>query len=131
LASNDAFTRPPFRHPRNCGRGFVVEQRVAARNDKPDHGLTAMYEIIDSLEPCKQGIFPYPLMDDSSSPEAGGVSAAFAGGSELWRQNLCAELTTLNHYGLGGVGCALVDELFALAVRSRRAVRTIRGSVAD
>ena len=89
-----------------------------------------MYEITDSLEPCKKGIFPYPLVDNSSL-EADGVSAAFAGGSELWRQNLCAELTTLNHYGLGGVGCALVDELFALAVRSRRAVRTIRGSVAD
>ena len=104
---------------------------MAARNDKLIDGLTAMSEIIDSLEPCKKGIFPYPLTDDNSSLEAGGVSAAFAGGSELWRQNLCAKLTTLNHYGLGGVGCALVDELFALAVRSRRAVRTIRGSVAD
>ena len=39
---------------------------------------------------------------------------------------LRAELTTLNHYGLGDVGCALVDGLFALAVRSRRALRPHR-----
>ena len=44
---------------------------------------------------------------------------------------LRAELTTLNHYGLGDVGCALVDGLFALAVRSRRVASAIRGSVAD
>jgi hypothetical protein len=70
-------------------------------------------------------------MRDNSCPEAGVVSAALAGGSELLRQDLCAELTTLNHYGLGGVVCALVDGLFALAVRSKRVVSAIRGSVAD
>jgi hypothetical protein len=85
--------------------------------------LTPMCEIIDFREPCKKGVCPRPLMGDSLCPEAGVVFPALAGGSELLRQNLCAELTTLNHYGLGGVGCALVDGLFALAVRSRRAVR--------
>ena len=90
-----------------------------------------MCEIIDFLEPCKKGGYPHLLMKDNSRPEAGVVSAAFAGGSELLRQDLCAELTTLNYYGLGDVGCALADGLFALAVRSRRAVRAIRGSVAD
>jgi hypothetical protein len=87
--------------------------------------LTTMCEIIDFLEPCKKGVCPHSLIDYNSCQEAGDVSPAFASGSELLRQNLCAELTTLNHYGLGGVGCALVDELFALAVRSRRAVRDI------
>jgi hypothetical protein len=70
-------------------------------------------------------------MNDNSRPEAGVVFAALAGGPELLRHDLCAELTTLNHYGLGGVGCALAGGLFALAVRSRRAARAIRGSVAD
>jgi hypothetical protein len=91
--------------------------------------LTTMSEIIDFLEPCKKGVWPHPLMDDSSRPEAGVVSPALAGGSELLRQNLCAELTTLNHYGLGGAGCALADGLFELAVRSRRAARAIGGSL--
>jgi hypothetical protein len=81
-----------------------------------------MYEIIDFLEPCKKGAWPHPLTYDNSCREAAVVSSALAGGSELLRQNLCAELTTLNHYGLGGAGCALVDGLFALAVRSRRAL---------
>jgi hypothetical protein len=93
--------------------------------------LTPMCEIIDFLEPCKKGAGPHPLTNDNSRPEAGVVSVALAGGSELLRHDLCAELTTLNHYGLGGVGCALVDGLFALAVRSSRAWRAIRGSAAD
>lgn len=92
--------------------------------------LTTMCEIIDFLEPCKKGVWPHSLTDDKSRPGACEVSPAFAGGSELFRQNLYAELTTLNHYGLGGVGCALVDGLFALAVRSGRAVRHVGGSVA-
>jgi hypothetical protein len=93
--------------------------------------LATMCEIIDFLAPRKKGLYPHLLMRDNSCPEAGVVSAALAGGSELLRQDLCAELTTLNQYGLGGVGCALVDGLFALAVRSKRAVSAIRGSVAD
>ena len=92
--------------------------------------MTTMCEIIDFLEPCKKGVWPHSLMDDNSRPEACGVSPAFAGGSELLRQNLFAELTTLNHYGLGGVSCALVDGLLALAVRSGRAVGDIGGSIA-
>jgi hypothetical protein len=36
-------------------------------------------------------------------------------------QDLCAQLVTLDHYGLGGVGCALVDGLLALVVRSKHA----------
>jgi len=93
--------------------------------------LATMCEIIDFLEPRKKGVYPHLLMKDNSCPEVGVVSAALAGGSELLRQDLCAELTTLNHYGLGGVSCALVDGLFALAVRSKRVVSAIRGSVAD
>ena len=92
--------------------------------------LTAMYEIIDFLEPCKKGVCPHFLTNDNSRPEADVVFGALAGGPELLRQDLCAELTTLNHYGLGGVGCALVDGLFALAVRSSRAVRAIHNSAA-
>jgi hypothetical protein len=90
-----------------------------------------MREIIDFLEPCKKGVWPRSLTDDNSRPDACGLSPAFTGGSELLRQDLCAELTTLNHYGLGGVGCALADGLFALAVRSKRLMSAIRGSVAD
>jgi hypothetical protein len=93
--------------------------------------LTPMCEIIDFLEPCKRGAWPHRLTNDSSRREAAVVFAALAGGSELSRQDLRAELTTLNHYGLGDVGCALVDGLFALAVRSRRVVSAIRGSVGD
>ena len=78
--------------------------------------LATMCEIIDFLEPCRKGGHPHLLMKDNSSPGAGVVAAALAGGSELLRQDLCAELTTLNHYGLGGLGCALVDGLFALTV---------------
>jgi hypothetical protein len=70
-----------------------------------------MSEIIDFLEPGENGVRCPPLMDDNSSPEAGVVSRALAGYSELLRQDLCAELTTLNHYGLGAVGCALVEAL--------------------
>ena len=58
----------------------------------------------------------------NSCREAAVVFPAVAGGSELSRQDLRAELTTLNHYGLGDVGGALVDGLFALAVRSRHAI---------
>jgi hypothetical protein len=90
-----------------------------------------MCEIIYFLEPCKKGVSLHPLMDDNLSPEADLFPRALGGGSELLRQNLCAQLTTLNHYGLGGVGCALVDGLFALAVQSRRTARAIGGSVAD
>jgi hypothetical protein len=79
--------------------------------------LTTMCEIIDFLEPCKKGVWPHSLTDDKSRPGACEVSPAFAGGSELFRH-------------LGGVGCALVDGLFALAVRSGRAVRHVGGSVA-
>jgi hypothetical protein len=93
--------------------------------------MATMYEIIDFLEPGKKGVCAHLLMNDNSRPEDGVVSLALAGGSELLRHDLCAELTTLNHYGLGGVGCALVDGLFALAVRSSRAGRAIRGSAAD
>jgi hypothetical protein len=85
-----------------------------------------MCEIIDFPEPCKKGAWVLPLTNDNSCREAAVVFPAFAGGSELSRQDLRAELTTLNHYGLGGVGCALVDGLFALAVRSRRALRPHR-----
>ena len=71
-----------------------------------------------------------PLVDKRQfAPRGRCLFAALAGGSELSR--LRAELTTLNHYGLGDVGCALVDGLFALAVRSRRVVSAIRGSVED
>jgi hypothetical protein len=77
-------------------------------------------EIIDFLEPGERGGRCPAVMDDNLSREAGVVPAAFADYPELLRQELCAELTTLNHYGLGDVGCALVDGLFALAVRSRR-----------
>jgi hypothetical protein len=93
--------------------------------------LTTMSEIIDFLEPCKKGVWPHLLMDDSSRPEAGVVSPALAGGSELLCQNLCAELTTLNHYGLGGAGCALAEGLFergsikARGARHRRFARTL------
>jgi hypothetical protein len=90
-----------------------------------------MCEIIDFLDPGKKGACPHLLRNDNPCPAADVVSAVLAAGSELLRQDLCAELTTLNHYGLGGVGCALVDGLFALAARSRRAVRAVRGSVAD
>jgi hypothetical protein len=93
--------------------------------------LTPMCEIIDFLEACKKGAWPHPLTNDNSCREAAVVFPALAGGSELSRQDLRAELTTLNHYGLGDVGCALVDGLFALAVRSRRVVSAIRGSVGD
>ena len=91
--------------------------------------LTTMCEIIDFLEPRKKGVSLHPLMVDNLSPEADLFPLALGGGSELLRQNLCAQLTTLNHYGLGGVGCALVDGLFALAVRSSRAARAIGGSL--
>ena len=94
-----------------------------------------MCEIIDFLEPCKKGAWPHPLTNYNSCynscREAAAVFPAVAGGSELSRQDLRAELTTLNHYGLGDVGGALVDGLFALAVRSRRVVSAIRGSVGD
>jgi hypothetical protein len=92
--------------------------------------LTPMCEIIDLFEPCKKGAGPHLMTNDNSCREAA-VFPALAGGSELSRQDLCAELTTLNQFGLGDVGCALVDGLFALAVRSRRVASAIRGSVAD
>jgi hypothetical protein len=90
-----------------------------------------MCEIIDFLEPDRKGARCPPLIDDNSSPEAGVVPRALASYSELLRQDLCAGLMTLNHYGLGAVGCALVDALFACVVRSRRAARAIGRSVAD
>jgi hypothetical protein len=93
--------------------------------------MATMCEIIDFVERYKKGAYPHLLMNDNWCPEAGAVSAALAADSKLLRQDLCAEFTTLNHYGLGGVGCPLVDRLFALAVRSRRAARAIHGSVAD
>jgi hypothetical protein len=64
-------------------------------------------------------------------PRADVVAPALASYLELSRQDLCAELTTLNHYGLDGVGCALVDGLFALVAQSRRTARANGGSVAD
>jgi hypothetical protein len=73
------------------------------------------------------GIPSHPLKDDNLPPEAGVVPPHLAGYSELARQDLCAELTTLNHYGLGGVSCALVDGLFAIAVQSKRTARAIGG----
>ena len=82
-----------------------------------------MCEIIDFLGPGEKGL------DDNLSPEAAVVPWALAGYSELMRQDLCAELTTLNLYGLSGVGCALVDGLSALVVRSKHAIRVIGGSV--
>ena len=110
-------------------------RRAAARNDTPNDGADTMCEIIDFLEPCKKGAWPHPLTNYNSCynscREAAVVFPAVAGGSELSRQDLRAELTTLNHYGLGDVGGALVDGLFALAVRSRRVVSAIRGSVGD
>jgi hypothetical protein len=90
-----------------------------------------MYEIIDFLGPGEQGVSHCPLMDDHLGLEGGAVSQALACYAELSRQNLCAELTTLNHYGLGGFGCALVDGIFALAVESGRAIRAIGGPIAD
>jgi hypothetical protein len=90
-----------------------------------------MCEIIDFLEPGEKGVRSHPLMDDNLCPEAGVVPPALAGYSRLLRQDLCAQLTTVNHYGLGGVGCALVDGLLALAVESKRAARAIGGSVAN
>jgi hypothetical protein len=69
-------------------------------------------------------------MECDLRPEAERIPAALAGYSALLRQDLCAELTTLNNYGLSGFGCALVDGLFALAVQSRRAARAIGGSIA-
>jgi hypothetical protein len=71
--------------------------------------MATMCEIIDFVEPYKKGAYLHLLMNDNSCTEAGSVSAALPAGSELLRQDLCAELTTLNHYGLVGVGCALVD----------------------
>jgi hypothetical protein len=108
-----------------------LPRSVCARMTHLNLALATMCEIIDFLAPRKKGLYPHLLLRDNSCPEAGVVSAALAGGSELLRQDLCAELTTLNHYGLDGVGCALVDWLFALAVRSKRVVSAIRGSVAD
>jgi hypothetical protein len=88
-------------------------------------------ERVDFLEPGERGGRCPALMDDNLSREAGAVPPAFADYSELSRQELRAELTTLDRYGLGDVGCALVDGLFALAVRSRRAARPIGGLVTD
>jgi hypothetical protein len=45
-------------------------------------------------------------------------------------QDLCAQLVTLDHYGLGDVGCALVDGLLALAVRSKHATPAAGRAVA-
>ena len=98
---------------------------AAARNNEANHSDDAMCEIIDFLDPSNKRVWPHLLMANNSRPEAGVISPAFAEGSELLRQNLCAELTTLNHYGLGGISCALVDGLSALAVRSRRAVQPL------
>jgi hypothetical protein len=86
-------------------------------------------EIIDFLEPGERGGRCPALMDDNLSREAGVVPRAFADYPELLRQELCAELTTLNHYGLGDVGCALVDG----SSRSRfdQGARPIGGLVTD
>jgi hypothetical protein len=56
--------------------------------------LTPMCEIIDFLEPCKNGARPRP--NDNSCREAAIVFPALAGGSELSRQDLRAELTQGN-----------------------------------
>jgi hypothetical protein len=62
-----------------------------------------------------QMICGVPSRRDANCPEAGVVPPRLAGYSELARQDLRAELTTLDCYGPGGLGCALVDGLCALA----------------
>jgi hypothetical protein len=91
-------------------------------------GQQIMCENMDLVE-RRQGIRSHPLVDDHLWLEAGVASSACARCTELVRQDLCAQLTTLNLYGLGGVGCALVDGLLALAVRSKHAMRATGRSV--
>jgi hypothetical protein len=79
-----------------------------------------MCEMTDFVERRENGDRFHPLMDPLWQ-EAGVASPA---------QDLCAQLTTLNHYGLGGVGCALVDGLLALAVRSKHGTHAAGRSVA-
>jgi hypothetical protein len=89
-----------------------------------------MCETIGFLEPGDGSVRFHRLMDANLCRQTDVVPPLFPGYLELLRQDLCAELTTLNHYGLGGLGSALVDGLFALAVQSRRVARAIGGSVA-
>jgi hypothetical protein len=66
---------------------------------------------MDFVERHENGARSHPFMDHLWQ-EAGVAYPA---------QDLSAQLTTLDHYGLGDVGCALVDGLVALAVRSKHA----------
>jgi hypothetical protein len=70
-----------------------------------------MCEIVDLVERHENGARSDPWTDRLWHE----AHAAFPA------QDLCAQLVTLDHYGLGDVGCALVDGLLALAVRSKHA----------
>ena len=87
---------------------------VGEQSDTPNCGSTKC-ETINFVEPREKSMRNWP--------KARVVSSVRARGSEMLREELCARLTTLNEYGLGRVGRALVDGLFALAVRSRHAIR--------
>jgi hypothetical protein len=76
------------------------------------------------LESHQGGLRYHPLMDDNLRSEAGLLSPARAQ-SGLLRQDLCAQLTTLNHCGLGGIGRSLADGLFALVLQLRHAMCAI------
>jgi hypothetical protein len=90
-----------------------------------------MCEVIDFVEPGEGSARFYRLMDDNLCPQADVVPPPLSGYTELLRQDLCAELATLNRYGLGNIGCALVDGLFTPAVQSRHPARAIGGSASD
>jgi hypothetical protein len=88
---------------------LIAPRTEAVGNDAPIQSRQIMREMLDFVARHEKGVRSRSFTD------------------HLWQEaafpahDLCAQLTTLDHYGLSGVGWALVDGLLAFAVRSKPA----------